>query len=229
MSIHLLESGRAQLAATGDLILDARREGDDLGLVYGVIGASAVQPGYVVYRRSADGTWGPLWTPQGQREWITTDGVIRFVGPGLEKLWVAGSSFGLDYEEDIIFSECHACPHRRLVATWTRQDDVYVRDTELPGNATRAEILWEMTERSAYALLHECLRRLRHGESVEELVAGPDVLAQIEELGLLDQGLRLIAEEERVDDALFADAERRCQMHAMIRGGRIVRVEALGE
>ena len=229
MDIHVLEAGRPQRVATGDLVLDARQEEDDIGLVYGMIGAAAVQPAFVLLRRQPDATWQPLWTPQGQYDWIATDGEIRFAKSDLQRLEVIGSSFGLDHGDDQLFSECHACPHRRLVATWVRQGDGYVRQTDLPADAPLDQVLWEMTERSSYAILYECLRRLRAGLPADELVADASVLAQIEENRLADPGLRLMAEEETVDGVRFIDAKTQRHFQALVRGGRIVRVEYLSD
>lgn len=225
MDIHVLEAGRAQRVATGDLVIDARQEEEDIGLVYGMIGASAVQPDFVLLRRQPDATWQRLWTPQGQQDWIATDGEIRFAKGDLQRLEVIGSSFGLDHGDAQVFSECHACPHRRLVATWVRSGEEYVRQTDLPADAPLGQVLWEMTERSPYAILYECLRRLRAGLAADELVADASVLAQIEENGLADPGLRLMAEEETVDGVLFVDVTSQRQLHALVRGGRIVHIE----
>ncbi len=227
MDIHVLEAGRAQRVATGDLVIDARQEEEDIGLVYGMIGASAVQHDFVLLRRQPDATWQPLWTPQGQQDWIATDGEIRFAKGDLQRLEVIGSSFGLDHGDAQVFSECHACPHRRLVATWVRSGEEYVRQTDLPADAPLGQVLWEMTERSPYAILYECLRRLRAGLAADELVADASVLAQIEENGLADPGLRLMAEEETVDGVLFVDVTSQRYFQATVHGGRIVRIEHL--
>lgn len=229
MDIHVLEAGRAQRVATGDLVIDACQEEEDIGLVYGMIGASAVQPDFVLLRRQPDATWQPLWTPQGQQDWVATDGEIRFAKGDLQRLEVIGSSFGLDHGDAQVFSECHACPHRRLVATWVRQGEEYVRQTDLPADAPLGQVLWEMTERSPYAILYECLRRLRAGLAVDELVTDASVLAQIEENGLADPGLRLMAEEETVDGVLFVDVTSQRQFQATVQGGRIVRIEQVSD
>ena len=225
LSIYVLESGLAQAVASGHVILDARLEDDDLGLIFGVIGASAVQPAYVLLRRQADGSWGLLWTPQGQRDWIATDGEIRFVGTGLEALRVAGTSFALEYGEEEVFAECHACPHRRLMATWSRQGDGYVRQTELPADAPLADVYWEMTDQTPYALLHECLRRMRLGLPADELVSEPEVLDQMRELGLLDEGVRLAPEAEMVYGIRFADVEGKNRFYALSKDGKLVHIE----
>jgi hypothetical protein len=229
MDIHVLESGRAQRVATGDLVLDARQEEEDIGLVYGMIGASAVQPDFVLLRRQPDATWQRLWTPQGQQHWVATDGEIRFAKGDLQRLEVIGSSFGLDHGDAQVFSECHACPHRRLVATWVRSGEEYVRQTDLPADAPLGQVLWEMTERSPYAILYECLRRLTAGLAADELVADASVLAQIEENGLADPGLRLMAEEETVDGVLLVDVTSQRHFQATVRGGRIVGIEQVAD
>jgi len=230
MEIHLLDAGQAQCVATGDLVLDARRESDDVGLIYGMLGpSSAVQPDFALLHRQTDGSWQPLWSPQGQRDWIATDGEIRFEKGELQRLVVIGSSFGLDRGEDQVFGECHACPHRRFVATWIRHGDAYVRQTDLPAEASLDEVLWEMTERSPYAILYECLRRLRSALPAEELVADASVVAQIKENGLLEAGLRLIPDEEMADGVRFSDPNSQRHFQATVRGGRIVQIEMVGD
>jgi hypothetical protein len=229
MAIYVLEAGHAQLVASGDLILDARLEGNDLGLIFGVIGASSIQPAFSLLRRQEDATWLTVWSPQGCRDWITTDGEIKFVGKGLNTLQVSGSSFGLDVGEDEVFSECHACPHRRLVATWSRRGDVYVRQTKLKADASMAEVIWEMTERRPYAILYECLRRVRRGLSANELISDKSVLSQIEGLGLLGKDVHLIPEEERANEVLFSDALSQRRFRATIEGGRVMHIERLAD
>jgi len=226
-SICLLEGGKAQVVANGNVILDARLEGNDLGLIFGVISANAVQPAFELLRRQEDGSWRILWTPQGHRDWVTTDGEIQFVGKGLETLRVRGSSFGLDLGEDQVFSECHACPHRWLMATWVRQGDRYVRESKLPAGASLGEIYWEMTELRPYAILYESLRRMRQGLPVDELVASPAVTAQAQALGLLEKGLLLYPQEERPDSVLFSDLQNRFRYIARIQGGKVLSIEPL--
>ena len=227
MAIYVLEAGRAQLVASGNLILEARLEGNDLGLIFGVIGASSVQPAFSLLHRQKDTNWTTVWTPQGRRDWITTDGEIDFVGKGLTTFEVSGSSFGLDVGEDEVFGECHACLHRRLVATWSRRGDTYVRQTKLRADAPMAEVIWEMTERGPYAILYECLRRARRGLSANELISDKSVLSQIEELGLLSKGVRLIPEEEATREVLFSDALSQKRFRATIERGRVMHIERL--
>jgi hypothetical protein len=225
MGVYILEEGQAQAVGTGHIVLDARLEKDDLGLITGMIGASAVQPAFTLLRRQADGTWGLLWSPQGQREWIATDGEILFAGKGLELLKVAGSSFGLD-EERNPFSECHACPHRRLSALWARQGDAYVRQTKLPAGASADEVWWEMTEPSPYAVLYECLRRARQGLPLGDL-AKADVLTQMQTLGLLNKDARFLAEEELPRGVRFSLLGTQQRFLATVEEGKLLRIERM--
>lgn len=227
VGIYIFDGERVQPVASGHVIVDARlAKGEELGLIYGIKSGKAVQPDYMLLRRQAEGEWKVLWTPQGRRDWIATDGEVRFVGTGLQGLEVKGTSFGLDSGEGQIFSECQECPHRQLSATWVRQGDAYVRQTKLPMNASLPDVLWEMTERKPYSVLYECLRRLRAGLPAQDL-ADEQALSQISALGLLDKGVRLIAESETADKVHFSDAVRQARFVATIRGGRVRQVEKL--
>ncbi len=228
-SIYLLDSGQAHFVANGHLVLDARLEDDDLGVIWGTKGQEFVQPTYMLLHREEDGSWTPLWTPQGRRDWVATDGEIEFVDSGLERLQVRGSSFGLDVEESQIFAECHECPHRWLTATWRRSDGAYERESELPPDAPLPQIFWEMTERTPYALLHECLRRLRQEQPVDELVATPEVAAQIRTLDLLEKEIRLMAEKETEDEVYFSDTDKGRTLRALIQDEQLLRVERTEE
>jgi len=179
---------------SGNLVIEARREGDMLGLIYGVIGAGAVQPAFALLGRADDGTWTPRWSPQGRRDWIATDGEIRFEGEGLGALRVSGTSFGIDLGEEDAFVECHACPHRNLAATWVRDGQSYARQSDLPADATLSAIVWEMTTPEPYAVLYEALRRARAGEDAGDL-ATADALQQAKVLGLLAPEVRLMPED----------------------------------
>ena len=227
LSVYVLDSGTAYPVATGQWIVDVRLEGDDLGLIYAMLGADSRQPATVLLRRQraeADG-WQVLWTPEGQRDWIATDGEIRFQGQGLGALQVMGSSFGLDTGEEAPFGECLACVHRRLSATWRRNGDGYVRQTMLPDGAPLAAVYWEMTLRTPYAVVYECLRRMRQGLPAEELIADQHVLAQIQELGLLVRAQRLVPEEETAGGLRFGRADGSVHLLATVQQGRILRVE----
>jgi hypothetical protein len=231
--ICLLEGGRAQPVASGDLITDARREGDALGLIYGMIGASAVQPGFVLLAAQDDGSWAPRWSPQGQRDWIATDGEIRFEGEGLGTLRVSGTSFGIDLGEADPFVECHACLHRELQATWVRDGEGYTRRSALPADAALPQVIWEMTVPAPYAVLHEALRRARAGEDVGDL-ATTDALAQLDALGLMTPGVRLLPEDVDAepgssplgDDVVLFGGEGGARYRATVREGRLVEVTA---
>ncbi|MHB0856495.1 MAG: TolB-like translocation protein [Anaerolineae bacterium] len=224
-AIYVLDGGQAFLVAEGDLIRDVRQQGGDLGLIYATIGASAEQPTFQLLRREGGG-WQSAWTPQGLRDWIATDGEIAFAGPGLDRLRVAGSSFGLVVEGDA-FAECHACLHRLLVGYWVREGDSYVRSTELPPDAPLADVYWEMAERGPYAVLHEVLRRARVGLSLDDLLAESAVASQLSDLGFLAEGVRLEPEQESADTVFFGSDDGRYA--ALVQAGKLVRVERLDE
>jgi len=224
-AIYTLQSGRASKVADGHLVLDARQKDGDLGVIFGLIGANSVQPAFALLRQDDAGNWFPIWTAMGQRDWIATDGEIRFAGEGLDRIEVAGSSFGLDIADDLVFSECHACPHRRLKATWVRQGDGYVRETTLAADAAQAEIYWEMTVRTPYAILYEVLRRLRQGLPAEELVSQPSVISKLEDYGLIDTDLKLAAEAELANGVRFTDLGAEKRYTALTKDGKLLHVE----
>ncbi len=224
LTLYALEGGTAYPLTSGQIVLDARLQGDELGLIAGVIGASAVQPSFALLRRGEAG-WQVIWAPQGQRDWVATDGEVRFAGEGLGTLQVRGTSFGL---ENDVFQECHVCLHRLFVATWVRQGDAYVRQSRLPAGAPLAEAYWEMTERTPYAVLDEALRRMRHGQTIEDLVADPAVVAQVRQLGLLAPEVRLIAEREEGEAVYFSRVEGAPRYVAHVRDGKLAEVRLLG-
>ena len=228
-AIYALDKGQASPLVRGDVLLDARLDGDAIGLVFGVVGASSVQPAYSLFRRNDEGAWTSIWLPQGQRDWIATDGEIRFAGEGTSVLEVRGSSFGLDLAEDQVFVECHACPHRWLTGTWVRTDDAYVRKTELPPDAALSDIHWEMTERDAYAIVNESLRRMRRGLPTQGLVTGTSVLEQARSLDLLEPGVRLIADIMDSDSVRFASGEEQAPFIASIADGQLVSIARVDE
>ncbi|NLG28131.1 MAG: hypothetical protein GX557_09480 [Chloroflexi bacterium] len=225
LGIYVVEPQRAQAVASGHLVLDARLVGDDLGLVYGVLADGSVQPAFVLLRRQPEGLWQTLWWPQGQRDWIATDGEIVLAGEGLERLLVSGNSFGLEDAEDTAFGECRACPHRQFAAEWLRQGDAYVRASELPADAERSAVLWEITRPTPYGVLYECVRRLRAGLPTSEL-ADPAVIQALQSAGLGDGSARLIAEDEGLDAVRVGVAGAEARYTAKVRDGRIVHFAA---
>jgi hypothetical protein len=225
LGVYVIEPQRAQAVASGHLVLDARLVGDDLGLVYGVLAEGSVQPAYVLLRRQSEGLWQTLWWPQGQRDWIATDGEIMLAGEGLDQLLVSGNSFGLEDAEDTAFSECRACPHRQFAAEWLRQGDEYVRVSALPADAERSAVLWEMTRPTPYGVLYECVRRLRAGLPISEL-ADRAVIQALQSAGLDDASARLIAEDEGLDTVHVGVVGVEARYTAEVRDGRIVRFTA---
>jgi len=222
MSICVLEGGIAQQVAQGDLLMEARLEGEALGLIYGVIGASAVQPSFQLLQRSPEGPWVTVWTPMGRRDWIATDGQIEFVEEGLGTLRVTGSSFGLDYAADSLFTECHACPHRLLVGTWVRAGDGYERVSELPETADYEQVLWEMTVRTPYAVVYEALTRLSVGLPIADLVSGDQVRGALEALDLESRRGRFMPEAESGGQVDLVDVMTERRFRATVEGERIV-------
>ena len=227
-SMYVLESGLARPIASGHRILDARLAGEDLGIVFGILHADLVQPAFKLLRRQDDGEWRTVWTPQGQRDWIVTDGEIRFDGEGLQKLFVRGSSFGLSLAENEVFSECRKCPHRWLAATWIRDGDLYTRETRLPEDAPLIERLWEMTELRPYAVLYESLRRMRQSLPFEE-IATNEAAGQARALGLLEKDLLLLSEQETPQGARFHDLTGKDRFFATAQDARLIRIERQSE
>ena len=227
MSIYAMYSGRSQWVASGDTVFDARAQDDDLALIYGVADAQAVQPAFVLLRRDADGAWQPLWTPQGQSDWIATNGQIAFVGEGMDALQVSGTSAGLYDGEEAPFAECAECPQRQLAGAWQREGDAYVRpdageETLLPG-----DLYWTMTARTPYAVVYETLRRLRRGDDVSDLVDGRTVERQLRALGLAGSEERYVAEQETENTVIFGAAGADTRYVATVEGGVLVQVERL--
>ncbi|NLD72818.1 MAG: hypothetical protein GX649_08890, partial [Chloroflexi bacterium] len=229
LSLYLLSEGQAQQIARSDVLLDGRRDGERIGLIYGVDSATVLQPAYVLLQRQEGGAWATAWTPQGRRDWIATDGEIAFAGEGLAELTVTGSSFGLDYGADSLFAECHECPHRRLQGTWRPTEDGYQRDTALAEDAALDDVLWEMSARTPYAVLHEALRRLVRGGAVDELLADGGLRAALEGLQPAGAGARFVPVEEAEESVTFLDARDSARYRAQARDGRLVALEALAD
>ncbi|MFQ6000271.1 MAG: hypothetical protein ACE5LG_01220 [Anaerolineae bacterium] len=173
----------------GDAILDARLVGDELGIIFASIGASSVNPYYLLLRGRETG-WERVWPTELEPRddlWVATDGEISFASDDLSLLQVKGSSFLVDYPEEIFF-ECHACAHRFFSALWERRGDEYVPQVTLPPDAPFYDRLWEITQPSPYASLFEFLRRLRAGDEpgALQLTSDLSVVEEAEALGLDD-------------------------------------------
>ena len=229
-AIYLLESGRASTLARGEVLIDARLVEDELGLVFGNDSRGALQPTYILFQRPTESgsgqAWRVVWAPMGHRDWIATDGEIRFVGEGLGRLEVRGSTFGLDLGESQVFVECRDCPHRWLVGTWVRDASGYARQSELPDDSPLAELYWEMTEPEPYAILYEFLRRARAGLDVTTLASDP-AFGQAEALGLFDFELALRPEEETTEGVRFSELEGKRAFIAQVEGNRVAQIETL--
>jgi len=222
LAVYVCEGGSAYAIASGQLIQDARYEGDRLAVIYATIGASSVTPGFALAERDGQG-WRVAWTPQGQRYWVATDGEISFASEGLDRLKVRGSSFGLQPGAGDAFRECHACLHRWLQTEWVRTGSTYALANEAVASMPRDEALWALTERTPYAVLHETLRRLRLGQSASEL-ASAHAMAQLVELGLTDSQRLLVGEQETEEVVLFSDLDIGVRYEAEVRQGKLVSV-----
>jgi len=206
--IYAFWPGGWQYLVDGDIIQAVRQVGDEMGLIFASVGAGSVTPAFVLARRQPNTGWEGIWAPMDQREWICTDGTISFVNEDLSVLEVVGTSFALDRGENLVFSECHACPHRTLRGIWERKGDGYVRRSRLPADAPLYQRLWEMTEPSPYASLYEFLRRLRSGDLAGALELGSDAaIRQAVDLGLDNPDLLLIAENAEGPQVIFYTQE----------------------
>jgi len=222
LTIYVCDHGSAFPIASGHRIQQARLEGDLLAVVHATIGASSVNPDFVLAQR-ADEQWQVAWTPQGQRYWIATDGEIGFVDGTIDRLFVRGSSFTLEPGPGDPFRQCHACLHRWFETIWVRSGTSYA----LAGGESDDDLLWTLTQRTPYAVLHQALVRLRSGQSDTPLVTA-DARRQAEALGLLEPELILTAEEETGETVVFADLDTGTRYRATIRDEQLVSVSALG-
>jgi len=181
----------------GDAISEARLVGDEMGILFAFIGASSVNPYYLLLRR-VDPGWEKVWPTELEPSddlWIATDGEISFASDDLSLLQVRGSSFLVDYPEEIFF-ECHACAHRFFDVLWEREGDKYLPQVTLPLDAPYYDRLWEITQPSPYASLFEFLRRLRAGDEAGalQLTSDPSVVEEAKALGLDDPAVTYMVE-----------------------------------
>ena len=219
-SIHLLQAGQTQPISHGHIVA-ARRQNDQVGLILAIDLMGARQQAFMLLQADDAEDWRVAWMPQGLSDWIATDGEITFGGEGLETLAVRGSSFGLDVGDDAVFVECHDCPHRWFTATWRAEGEGYVRETALSANASRYDMLWEMTEPTAYAVTFEALRRMRQDLPLDLVIDNPEVIEQATALGLLDAGMRLSVSDVTEKQVRFGDLEGQFQFVATVRDGRL--------
>jgi hypothetical protein len=229
-ALYLLESEHASLLARGDTLIDARLQGDEIGVIFGAESGGSMQPAYLLFQRQTDAGstagWRVIWAPMGYRDWIATDGEIRFIGDGLERLEVRGSTFGTNLGVGEVFIECRDCPHRWLVGRWEREGDGYVRETALSSDSSLGEVYWEMAERTPYAILYEFLRRGRAGLAATDL-AEEAVLDEAQALGLLDDALLLRPETEDTNEVRFVDLEGARAYVARFANDRVIQIESL--
>ena len=223
-TIYVLHEGQVQPIAQGHLI-EARRQGREVGLILGIDIMGSEQQAFMLLQLTNEGVWRIAWTPQGQRDWITSDGEITFGGEGLEILQIRGSSFGLDIGENEVFVECRECPHRWLAAAWLRDGLGYKRITLLGPDAAIGDIYWEMTERTAYAIVYEALRRMRQDLPLDEVIDRATVVEQARDLGLLEVGMRLLVERSDAKEVEFGDLEGQQHFVARLKDGRVVSIK----
>ena len=219
-NIVLASGGTAQIIGQGEALADARLTANSLAVIYGGDYGGARQWSVSLLQRQQD-QWQTVWQPQGRADWVTTAGSVEFVGEGIETLRVTGSSRGLPAEA---FVECEDCPARELAATWRLEGAAFVRETNLPADASAAAVHWEMTAPTPYALLYEAVRRLRAGEALDALVTST-AAAQLAQLELQDRDLRLMVAEVTADAVVFGPAATPDWYRAVIRQGRIDSVE----
>lgn len=196
----------------GDAISDARKVGDEMGIIFAYIGASTVTPDFILLRRE-ENDWRKVWSSDQEpwRElWITADGHVSFAAQDLSLLRMEGSSWGVFLEGDPFF-ECHACPHRFFDLLWERRRDKYLPQVTLPLDAPYYDRIWEITQPSPYASLFEFLRRLRAGDEAEalRLTSDPSVVEEAKALGLDDTAVVYLAQGEpgQPEDTLLFSTE----------------------
>jgi hypothetical protein len=73
------------------------------------------------------------------------------------------------------------------------------------------------------------LRHIKQGLPLDELVANDDVVAQVEDLGLLADDARLIPEIEELERVEFIEANSEARFSALVQGQRLVSIERLAQ
>jgi len=223
-NIVLATDGSYVIVGQGETLRDARLDENAAGrrqvtVIYDSRVGGATQWA-VSLLQETDGAWEVVWQPAGHRDWVTTDGVVSFLGKGIATFQVEGTSLGLPAEP---FLECAECPLRQLTATWRLQGAAYVRDSTLTADAPLTAVHWEMTKRTPYALVYEAVRRVRAGEPFDELASSP-AAQELLALELDDAGLRLVVTEVTDSAVTFGPADDPDRLRAIIRNGRIVEV-----
>lgn len=161
-----------------DTVIDAKQEiseeGRELGLVYDHnSGGSAPYIAFSLWRWD-EGAWVKIWEPWDlSGAWRGTHGSIDFPGPGLDRVVVTSSSWGLEEEKSRIFHESNPGPHRWFQDTWMREGDSFY-------------LAESITLPSAYNTLVEFIYVLRQGDerAIRALVADPELVEQAQALGL---------------------------------------------
>jgi hypothetical protein len=174
-------------------VIDFRLVNDELGVIfYRIPGSTHPLIDFALIGKEK-GEWHIKWTPNGQREWIVTDGEIKFLKDDLSLLEVRGTSFALQSAEQQLKDEVFVGgPERYFIGIWERKGNAYVRRTKLPSDVPFYDRLWEMTDFSeslsfygSYATVFEFLRRLRNREDERAAeLSNKKVVEEAEELGL---------------------------------------------
>jgi len=168
-SLYVFYDSSYKKIATGEngliYVVDFRIANDEIGIVFNRIPGSTHPLLDFALLRRYDGEWKVVWTPEEQKEWIAIDGEIKFLKDDLSLIQVKGSSFALESAEHPAKEEVFkGGPERYFIGIWEKKDNIYVRKTKLPSDASFYDRLWEMTEPSPFAAIFEFLRRLRNGK-----------------------------------------------------------------
>jgi hypothetical protein len=167
-------------------VTDFRLVNDELGVIFNrTPGSTHPLLDFALLHRY-DGEWKIVWTPGEQKQWIAIDGEIRFLKNDLSLIQVKGSSLTIESseypEKEEVFK---GGPERYFIGIWEKNDDFYVRKTNLFPDASLYDKLWEMTVPSPYAIVFEFLRKLRNGkdEKAAEL-SSITIVNKTKEMGL---------------------------------------------
>lgn len=220
-SIVVTSLAGSQVVGQGSTLGEVRVDGDRLAVVYGGIFGEQ-QQWTVALLRQNEGGWETRWQPLGRSDWITTGGAVTFEGKGIDTLQVTGTSLG---QPSDAFFECAACPLREFSATWQLQGDAYERVPALPADAPLANVHWEMTVHSPYALVYEAVRRVRAGEATDD-VATLLASEQLAAMELQGESIRLVVSSVSPEMVIFGPADAPTLWQATIAAGRVAQVTA---
>jgi hypothetical protein len=204
------EPGSAPLELTpwtvGLSALEVNWQQDEFGVSYATLGSDqAVRVHFLLATWDEEG-WRVAWPGDEEPGWWfnATNGALS-VSDDLERLVVEGEA----PHTTLAFQEQGSTPRRRFRVEWTRDDDRYRQSPPESGYDTRREWLWAVAMPSAYATLVEFIERMQLGEEDEaaDLVAGPDVLAAAQRLGLHRPTRRYLVTGYSAQTITFRDQE----------------------